>query len=194
MPHPGSESFGVCPDPFALARDGGPGDRDDADEAIQAREVTGICGKQRQSLGNRAGPWMPLRVTDGLVGEEGDAAVEGLGVDQAHGLLAACRAEETLACPQYDWEDLQSQLIDQVVLSQRAHELEAGGHDDVPGYLLLQLRDLAQHVASQHRRVVPAGMLEGRGHDVLGDAVEPVCQLTTARWPPRSEPVIAPPA
>src|SRR5262245_48171567 len=37
-------------------------------------------------------------------------------------------------------------------------------------------------------------MLEGRGHDVLGQAVQPVRQRAAARWPPRGEPLIAPPA
>jgi hypothetical protein len=34
-------------------------------------------------------------------------------------------------------------------------------------------------------------MFEGRGHDVLGQAVQPVCQLAAARWPPRGKPVVA---
>src|SRR6266540_4367196 len=37
-------------------------------------------------------------------------------------------------------------------------------------------------------------MFEGRGHDVLGQAVQPVRQLATPGWPPRSEPLVAPPA
>src|SRR5262245_26796879 len=36
-------------------------------------------------------------------------------------------------------------------------------------------------------------MFEGRGHDVLGQAVQPVCQLTTSGWPPRGEPFVASP-
>src|ERR1035438_10372299 len=47
------------------------------------------------------------------------------------------------------------QLVDEVVLHQRVHELEAGVDDDVPAYLLLQLRDLVRHVAVPDRRVVP---------------------------------------
>jgi hypothetical protein len=39
---------------------------------------------------------------------------------------------------------------------------------DFPVKLLLQLRDLGHHVALQYGRVAPAGMFEGRGHDVLG--------------------------
>src|SRR5450755_1917587 len=37
-------------------------------------------------------------------------------------------------------------------------------------------------------------MFEGRGHDVLGQAVQPVRQLAVPGWPPRSEPLVAPPA
>src|SRR5213078_1530285 len=80
------------------------------------------------------------------------------------------------------------------MLYQRAQELEAGGDDDFPVELLLQLRDLVKHVALQHRRVGPVGILEGRGSDVLGHAVQPVRQLATPGWPPRSEPLVAPPA
>src|SRR5438445_4364698 len=80
------------------------------------------------------------------------------------------------------------------MLYQRAHELEAGGDDDFPVELLLQLRDPVHHVALQHGRVVPVGIFEGRGHDVLRKAVQPVRQLATPGWPPRSEPLVAPPA
>src|SRR5919201_432168 len=36
-------------------------------------------------------------------------------------------------------------------------------------------------------------MFEGRGHDVLRQAVQPVRQLATPGWPPRGEPLVAPP-
>jgi hypothetical protein len=51
-----------------------------------------------------------------LVGEVGDAALEGLGVEEAHGFLVAGLAEQALADPESDREDLQPQLDDQVVL------------------------------------------------------------------------------
>jgi hypothetical protein len=79
----------------------------------------------------------------------------------------------------------------QVVLDQRAYELRAAGEDDVPAYVLLQRRDLVKHVALEGCRVVPGGIGEGRGHDVLGQAVQPVRQLVAARWPPRGEPLVA---
>jgi len=106
------------------------------------------------------------------------------------GLLSLV-AEQALAGPEGDREDLQPQLVDQVVLDQHACELKAAGDDDVPVYVLLQRRDLVQHVALEDCRVVPGGMGEGRGHDVLG---QPVRQLAAARWPPRGGPLVAAPA
>jgi hypothetical protein len=80
------------------------------------------------------------------------------------------------------------------VLDQRAYELKAAGDDDVPVYVLLQRRDLVKHVALEDCRVVPGGIGEGRGYDVLGQAVQPVRQLAAAKWPPRGEPLVAAPA
>src|SRR6201982_2614504 len=137
---------------------------------------------------------MPLGVPDRLVGEVGDAALEGLGVEEAHGFVVAGLAEQALADPEGDREDLQPQLVDQVVIDQRAYELKAAGDNDVPVYVLLQRRDLVKHVALEDCRVVPGGIGEGRGHDVLGQAVQPVRQLAAAGWPPRSEPLVASPA
>ena len=74
----------------------------------------------------------PLGVPDHLVGEEGETVTDGLGVDEAHGFLVAGLAEEALARPEYDREDDQPQLVDQVVLDQRASELVAGVDNDVP--------------------------------------------------------------
>src|SRR5215472_11105324 len=136
----------------------------------------------------------PLGVPGGLVGEAGDAAFEGLSAGEAQGFLVAGPAEQALAGPEHDREDLQPQLIDQVVLDQRVYELEAAGDDDVPLYLPLQRRDLGQHVAREDCRVVPGGVFDGRGHDVLWQAGQPVRQVAAAGWPPRGEPLIAPPA
>src|SRR6266568_6664181 len=44
----------------------------------------------------------PLGVSDGLVGEVGDVAIDGLGVDKAHGFLVAGLAEKALAGPEHD--------------------------------------------------------------------------------------------
>src|SRR6266581_8731017 len=136
----------------------------------------------------------PLGVWDALIGEVGDIAIEGLAVDQAHGLLVAGLAEEPLAAAEHDREDLQPQLVDKVVLHQRAQELEAAGDDDVPLQFLLELRDLVYHVAVQHGCGTPVGILEGRGDDVLGLAVQPIRQLATPGWPLRGEPLVRPAA
>src|SRR5271154_2525365 len=77
---------------------------------------------------------------DELVSEEGHAVIDGLVVEQAHGLRVVGLAEQALAGPKHDREDLQSQLVDQVGLYQRAHELEAGQDEDLAVQLLLELR------------------------------------------------------
>jgi RNA polymerase sigma-70 factor (ECF subfamily) len=82
-----------------------------------------------------------------LVGEEGEAVTDGPGVDEAHGLLVAVLAEEALASAEHNREDDQPQLVDQVVLDERAPELIAGGDDDFSVELLLQLRDLGHNIA-----------------------------------------------
>jgi Bacterial Ig-like domain (group 3) len=61
-----------------------------------------------------------------------------------------------------------------------------------PASLLFQLRDHLHHVSLEHRRVVPVGILKGRGHDVLGQAVQPVRQVATPGLPPRGEELVAP--
>jgi hypothetical protein len=57
----------------------------------------------------------PLDLPDHLVGEEDQAVTDGLGIDEAHGLLVACLAEEALTRPQDHREDDQPQLVDQVM-------------------------------------------------------------------------------
>jgi hypothetical protein len=65
------------------------------------------------------------------------------------------------------------QRIDEVVLDQRLSELRAAMHDDVPLVPLLELGDLVDHVAFQHRRVIPLGVLQrGVTHAVEGATVD----------------------
>src|ERR671911_2568177 len=71
-------------------------------------------------------------VSDALVGKDGDPVTKGLRADEAHRSLVAGLAEEALAGPEHDGEDLQPQFVDEVVLDQRAHKLEAGGDVDFP--------------------------------------------------------------
>src|SRR5215831_14542813 len=99
-------------------------------------------------------------------------------------LLVAGLAEEARPVAEHDGEDLQSQLVDEVVLQQGVHKPEAGGHDDFSAEALLQVGDLLENVALQDRR----------GHDVLGQAVQPVCQLAAPGGPLGSEPLVAPAA
>ena len=89
-------------------------------------------GRASDLLRNAGAVRRALGVSDGLVGEVGDAALNGPGVEEAHGFLVADLGEEALADPEHDREDLQPQLVDEVVLHQRAWEPEAGGDDDSP--------------------------------------------------------------
>src|SRR5206468_11742939 len=57
----------------------------------------------------------------------------------------------------------------------------------------LHLRYLLHDVARQHRRDVPVGILQGRGHDVLGHVVQPVRQFAAPGWPPRGEELVGSP-
>jgi hypothetical protein len=59
--------------------------------------------------------------------------------------------------------------------------------DDLAVQLPLQLRDIINEIALKYRRFAPLGMLEGRGDDVLGQAVELVGELATPGWPARCE-------
>jgi hypothetical protein len=58
----------------------------------------------------------PLSVLDGLVGEEGEVAIDGPSVDEAHGFLVAYVPEEALAGSEHDRVDHQPQLIGEIVL------------------------------------------------------------------------------
>src|SRR5215218_9082628 len=79
------------------------------------------------------------------------------------------------------------------MVHKRADEPDASGDDDLPVQLLLQLCDLLHDVAREHRRVVPFGVLQGRGHDVLGHFVQPVRQFAAPGWPPRGEELVGSP-
>ncbi len=74
----------------------------------------------------------PLGVSDELVAEVREAVTDGSSVEETHGFLVAGLVEEALAGPKHDRVDQQPQLVDQVVLHQRAHELTAARDDDVP--------------------------------------------------------------
>src|SRR5215218_9922582 len=136
-------------------------------------------------------PASVLCLPDERVGEEDEALTDGLGVDEAHGLLVAGLVEEALAGPEHDREDDQAQFVDQVMLDQRAPELIARGDDDLSVQLLLEPRDLLHHIAVEDRRVVPLWLYERGRHDVLGHAVQPVGELAAPGSPPGSEELVA---
>jgi hypothetical protein len=129
-----------------------------------------------------------------LVGHVDEAVTGGPAAGEADGLLAARLAEQALAGPHHDREDEQPQLVHEVVLEQRAPELVAGVDDDVPVHLLLQPGDLLDHIALEDRHVGPRGIVEGRGHDVLGHAVQPVRPLASPGGPACREPLLGAPA
>ena len=89
-------------------------------DPVIAREVIGrlgpapqlACVQERCKMYADDMEIFPLDVSDGLVGEEGDAVVECPDVDEAHGFLVAGLAEQALADPEGDREDLQPQLVD----------------------------------------------------------------------------------
>jgi hypothetical protein len=58
-------------------------------------------------------------------------------VSTRHRFLVAGLAAQAAAGPEHDRDDLQPQFVDEVVLHQRAQELEAAGDDDPRVELLL---------------------------------------------------------
>jgi hypothetical protein len=152
------------------------------------------CQARRNRTRSPPTPTRERSVPNELVAEEDEAVANGLGVDEAHRLLVAGLVEEALAGPEHDGEDDQPQLVHQVVLDQRAPELIAGGDDDVSLELVLQLRDLAHHVALEDDRVAPVGILDRRRHDVLGHAVQPVRERAAPGSPAHPEELVASPA
>src|SRR5947207_3328293 len=146
----------------------------------------GTRASQRRRLfwgtSSRSGA-QPLGGSDDLVGHVGEVA-DGPGAQKAQGLLAAPLVEETGTGAEHDGVHHEPQFVDQAVLDEGSYELEAAGDDDLPVQALPQVRDLADHIASEDCGVVPGGVLEGGGHDVLGHAVYPVGKLPGSGWPP----------
>jgi len=59
---------------------------------------------------------LTLAVSDSLVDEVGDVAIDRLVVDETHWFLDTCLAEEALAVAKHDRVHAQTQLVDEVVL------------------------------------------------------------------------------
>src|SRR3954462_5717875 len=102
----------------------------------------------------------PLCLPDDLVGEKDEAVTNRLGVAEAIGLFVAGLVEEAPAGPEHDREDDHPQLVDQVMLDQRASEPRARADEDLSVQLLLQPRDLLHYIAVEDRRVVPLWLYE----------------------------------
>jgi hypothetical protein len=78
-----------------------------------------------------ASNWSTTCFSDNLEGEVGDVVVDDSAEDEAQGLRVASLGEEALAGAEDDWEDLQPQFIDEVVLQQRVYEPKAGRDEDL---------------------------------------------------------------
>src|SRR5260221_8613846 len=65
----------------------------------------------------------PLGVSDELVGEEGEAVTDGLGIDKAHGFLVADLARETTRLHYKHPVNAHAHLFVEDMLDQRALEL-----------------------------------------------------------------------
>ena len=72
-----------------------------------------------------------MRCSCPLVSEKNDFAIHRLGAYETHGFLVACLAEQALAGSEHDRVDFQPQFVDQIVLHQGTHQLEAGPDDDI---------------------------------------------------------------
>ena len=66
------------------------------------------------------------------------------------------------------------ELVDEVVLHQRAVELAGAEFQDAPAGLLLQLGNLVGDIAFDQRRVPLEWRFERPRGDVFGEAVDPV--------------------
>src|SRR6476646_10230534 len=80
--------------------------------------------------------------------------------------------EETLAAAEDRREHHQPELVDEVVLEQRADERAASVDEDGALGFLLELLQPADDVAGDDRRVLPLGILERVRDDVLRVGVE----------------------
>src|SRR6185503_5678399 len=79
-----------------------------------------------------------------------------------------------------------------MVLEQGVSELKAACDDHVAGYLLRQLRNPPHHIPGEHPSVVPGGVPESRGNNILGLAIERVRQGAAPGWPACGQEVVGP--
>src|SRR6185312_15798212 len=113
-----------------------------------------------------------------------------LRVDKLELLLLAGLTEDPLARSQYDWEDHQVQLVDQVVLEQGLRKLPTAVDVKVPAMLISQASDRVDRVAVEHGRVSPARRVRLRPDNVLWHVVEPVSEVALALRPRVGEAIV----
>src|SRR5215216_510805 len=118
-----------------------------------------------------------------LEDQDWDALADRLRVREPHPLTVARLREKPPAGPEDHREHHQVDLVDHVVLDQVLHEPEAAGNLDDSVHFPPQLLHFREHVSLHHRRVVPLGVLERRGHHVLGHRVELVGERALALRP-----------
>src|SRR5918999_6530666 len=84
-----------------------------------------------------------------------------------------------------------AQFVQEPLLQHGDRELAEAVLDDVLPGALLEALDLCDRVAADHHRVVPLGICEGRGDDVLGHRVDVVAEgVAGASRPDRREAVV----
>ncbi len=91
-----------------------------------------------------------------LVGQDNDAVRSNrLGIHQLHARLLTAVAKQRPAAPEHDREDHQAVFINQVMLHERLHELDAAVDEDIPARLLAKRNDASLKIAPQQFRVGP---------------------------------------
>ena len=98
-----------------IAREAGARRRHDVSASLGAKGLSPWCHflvacrtlRALRAFRNASAVRRPLGLPDDLVGEEGEAVTDGLGVEEAHGLLVAGFLEEALAGPERDRVDHQ---------------------------------------------------------------------------------------
>lgn len=116
------------------------------------------------------------------VGEDDNAGAEARGADQ-YQVDVIDPVEQVLAASDGDGEYPEVELVNEVVLHQRAVELARAELQEVLAGLLLQLGHLGGDVPFDKGCVPLQWPFEGPRGDILGQAVDPVGELTFPRGP-----------
>jgi hypothetical protein len=121
----------------------------------------------------------PLLLPGG-VSENYDARAEPGRVPESQmgGLIDS--VEEPLTAPRSDGENPEVELVDEIVLHERAVEFAGAILQDIPACLLLQAGYLPRDIGTQERRV-PLDLLQSRRGHVLGKSVDPIGESSPGR-------------